>query len=70
MSAKHNLGSRRGWMWLVVPVVVLAALEMIGALLITHRLLPRWQRSLSRRSWSTGRWSRCSFFRLAVMGQG
>jgi len=40
MSAKHNLGSRRGWMWLVVLLVVLAALETIGALLITHRLLP------------------------------
>jgi hypothetical protein len=40
MSAKHNLGSRRGWMWLVVLLVVLAALETVGALLITHRLLP------------------------------
>jgi hypothetical protein len=39
MIAKHNLGSRRGWMWLVVLLVVLAALETIGALLITHRLL-------------------------------
>jgi hypothetical protein len=40
MSAKHNLGSRRGWIWLVVLLVVLAALETIGAMLITHRLLP------------------------------
>ena len=40
MTAKHNLGPRRGWMWLVVLLVVLAGLETIGAVLITHRLLP------------------------------
>ncbi len=40
MSAKHNRGSRRGWIWLVFLPFVLAALETIGALLITDRLLP------------------------------
>ena len=40
MRARHNLGSRRGWMWLVVLLVVVVALETIGTLLITHRLLP------------------------------
>ena len=40
MRATHNLGSRRGWMWLVVLLALLGALETIGTLLITHRLLP------------------------------
>ena len=40
MRARHNLGSRRGWMWLVVLLAVVVALETIGTLLITHRLLP------------------------------
>ena len=39
MRVTHNLGSRRGWMWLVVLLVVLAALETIGALLITRQLV-------------------------------
>jgi len=39
MSAKHDLGSRRGWMWLVVLLLVLSGVETSGAILITHQVL-------------------------------
>ena len=40
MSAKHDLGARRGWIWLVVLLVVLGGAEMAVTMLITHQLLP------------------------------
>jgi hypothetical protein len=40
MSAEHDLGSRRGWGWLVVLLVVLGGVETIVVTLITHQLLP------------------------------
>lgn len=40
MSVDHDLGSRRGWMWLVALLAGLGALETIGALLIARALLP------------------------------
>ena len=40
MSVRHDLGARRGWIGLVVLLVVLGGAEMTVTMLVTHRLLP------------------------------
>jgi len=40
MSAKHDLGSRRGWIGLVALLVVVGGAEMMVTMQITHWLLP------------------------------
>ncbi len=40
VTAKHGLGPRRGWLWLVVLLVVLGSVETVVALSISHWLLP------------------------------
>lgn len=40
MSTQHDLGSRRGWMWLVALILVLGGVETTGVMQMTHRLLP------------------------------
>jgi len=40
MSAEHDLGSRGGWGWLVVLLLVLGGVEAIVVIMLTHLVLP------------------------------